>query len=136
MIASIYGLWTFKWSGSDGSAAFAFSHTSTPCTPGLASSSAYEPIASILPVCSQTQIGSGVPHQRSRESAQSTLFRRKSPKRPSRMCSGNHWIAALFLRNSSLNWLVRTNQLLRAYWMSGSSSDRGQNGYSCSIVSW
>jgi hypothetical protein len=41
---------------------------------------------------------SGVPQKRSRESAQSTLLRRKSPKRPSLMCSGQPvdlWLFAM-----------------------------------------
>ena len=71
---------------------------------------------------------SGVPQKRSRESAQSTLLRRKSPKRPSRMWSGSQLISALFASASALWSLVRTYQAGRAYWMSGSSSERTQKG--------
>jgi hypothetical protein len=46
-------------------------------------------------VSSLTQMLSGVPQKRSRDRAQSTLLRRKSPKRPSLMCSGSQWIAWL-----------------------------------------
>ena len=80
------------------------------------------------PVSSFTQTLSGVPQKRSRESAQSTLLRRKSPKRPSRMCSGSQWMRALFARHSWTCAVVRMYQAGRAYWISGSASERTQNG--------
>ena len=44
----------------------------------------------------QRQIGRGVPQNRSRESAQSTLFASHSPMRPSRMCAGCQSIVAFW----------------------------------------
>ena len=55
--------------------------------PANSESSASEPMQVTWPDA-QRQIGSGVPQNRSRESAQSTLFASHSPKRPSRMYPG------------------------------------------------
>ena len=53
-----------------------------------------------------------------------------------RMCSGSQLIWRLLASIRSLNSVVRMNQLLRGYWISGSSSARQQNGYSCRYCSW
>ncbi len=84
--------------------------------------------ASACSQASQIQMLSGVPQNRSRDSAQSTLLRRKSPKRPSLRCSGSQCTAWLLSSASRLRLVVRTNHAGRAYWMSGSSSARQQNG--------
>jgi hypothetical protein len=80
------------------------------------------------PSRSQTHTLSGVPHQRSRESAQSTLLAKKSPKRPSLMWSGSQCTAPLFAMARSMSFVVAMYQAGRAYWMSGSLSARQQNG--------
>ena len=59
----------------------------------------------------QRQIGRGVPQNRSRESAQSTLFANHSPKRPSRMWAGCQSMVAFSASIFSLNSLVATYQL-------------------------
>ena len=93
-----------------------------------ASSSSTEPIASIFPVSSLIQMGSGVPQKRSRESAQSTFVRRNSPKRPSLMCAGSQWTCWLFSMTRSISAVVLMNHERRAYWMSGSLIFRQQKG--------
>ena len=125
---SIHGLWMMRCSLSVGSAARArrkwskawglrFSISARLAGASLCSASA-----------SQIQTLSGVPHQRSRDSAQSTLFARKSPKRPSLMWSGSQCTARLFAMALSFRAVVRMYQAGRAYWMSGSESARQQNG--------
>ena len=44
------------------------------------------------------------------------------------MCSGSQLMLALLASMRSRNCVVRMNQLLRGYWISGSSSARQQNG--------
>ena len=126
---SIHGLWTMRCSLSVGvglpRAAWKWSKAR-----GLRASMAATLAGASLCSASLSQIQtlSGVPQQRSRESAQSTLLARKSPKRPSLMCSGSQWTARLFAIAWSLSAVVRMYQAGRAYWMSGSLSARQQKG--------
>ena len=133
--SSTQGLWTSR-SGSRSGRSSRARWKAAKASGFFASISATEAGASSRPVSSLIQMFSGVPQNRSRESAQSTLFRRKSPKRPSLMCSGSQCTAPLLASAASFRAVVRMNQAGRAYWMSGSSSDRQQKGYSCRIVSW
>lgn len=105
--SSIQGLWTMRCSFRLGSACFAARKASN-ARGFSASISATEAGASWCSSSfSQTHTLRGVPQKRSRESAQSTLFWRKSPKRPSWMCSGNQRTARLFSMALSLFCRVR-----------------------------
>ena len=53
------------------------------------------------------QTGSGVPQNRSRDSAQSTLFSSQLPKRPAWMCAGTHLIVSLSATMRRLYAVVR-----------------------------
>ncbi len=68
---------------------------------------------------SDTQMGSGVPQKRLRDSAQSTLFSSQPPKRPVPMPSGCQPMVWLSSTMRSLTAVVRTNQLLTGYCISG-----------------
>ncbi len=83
--------------------------------PAVWASSAYEPITVRWSSrASQIHTGSGVPQYRSREIAQSMLFTSHSPNRPDPISGGFQFTAALRAIISSLNAVVRTNQLVRA----------------------
>ncbi len=127
--ASIHGLWTMRSSDRPGSSAWA-ARKAAKASGLRASISAQEAGASWWPQTSHSQMLSGVPQKRSRDRAQSTLPARKSPKRPSRMCSGSQVTSWLFSMTWSMTEVVLMNQASRAYWMSGSLSLRQQNGYS------
>ena len=85
---------------------------STPETsvPASSDSSASEPTQRVWP-SSHRQTGSGVPQNRSRERAQSTLLASHSPIRPSRMCSGCQPIVWFWPTSSALRSDVRMYQL-------------------------
>ncbi len=130
---STHGLWTTRCSGRFGS--FAQAAAQSERHAGLRSSARSSlSSASSAPQASHCQIGSGVPHHRSRDSAQSTLLARKSPKRPSLMCSGSQKTCWLLAIASSIRSVVRMNQAGRANWISGSSEARQQKGYSWRTV--
>src|SRR3989304_6027861 len=76
----------------------------------LAFSSSMLPTHSWWPHSRQIQIGSGVPQNRSRESAQSMLFSSHSPNRPSPTSFGYQLIFLLFSINRSLKAVVRMYQ--------------------------
>ena len=57
---------------------------------------------------------SGVPQYRSRDNAQSTLLRKKSPNRPVPMFSGSQLTSALLASASLFRAVVRMNQAGRA----------------------
>eukprot|EP00966_Prymnesium_polylepis_P050916 1178815-Prymnesium_polylepis.1 len=57
----------------------------------------------------QVHTGSGVPHQRLRESAQSHAPRSQLPKRCSPTVDGTHATSALLLTSSSRSADIRTN---------------------------
>jgi hypothetical protein len=79
-------------------------------TPASSESSARDPTQTMWP-SSQRQMGSGVPQNRSRDSAQSTLLANHSPIRPSRMCSGCQPMVWFWAINSALCSEVRMYQL-------------------------
>src|SRR5262245_55127660 len=85
--SSIHGLCTIRCSESDGSFSAALLNAEN-ARGFFASISATDAGASMCWHFSHAQMLSGVPQKRSRESAQSTLPFKKSPKRPSLMCSG------------------------------------------------
>ncbi len=74
-------------------------------------SSATDPTHVSWPQSPQRQTGIGVPQNRSRLSAQSTLFSSQSPNRPCLMCSGCQVICSFSRSSESLIADVRANQV-------------------------
>ncbi len=133
--SSIHGLCTMRCSFSVGSASRAARKASNARGFSRSISAADAGATWCASSAEQIQTLSGVPQNRSRDSAQSTLFARKSPNRPLWMCSGSHRIAWLFAIAFWMLSRVRMYQAGRASWISGSSSARQQNGYSCRYFS-
>src|SRR5690242_3173152 len=91
------------------------SKSSPSVLPDRLASSSYEPIASACELSrSQTQIGSGVPQYRSRETAQSMLSVSQAPKRRDPVSGGCQSTRELRTSIESLNSVVRMNQEVRA----------------------
>ena len=94
--------------------------------PTFASSSAMEPTHSRCGSSTSrpssnvsTQMGSGVPQKRERDSAQSTLFSSHCPNRPVPMPSGCQLMVRFRSTIRSLTSVVRMNQLSTGYCISG-----------------
>ena len=77
--------------------------------PASRDSSASEPAQVACPD-GHSQIGSGVPQYRVRESAQSTLLRSHSPYRPSLIVGGCQFVFSFSASSRSLMAVVRMNQ--------------------------
>ena len=77
--------------------------------PASSLSSASEP-AQVRWFSPHSQIGSGVPQYRVRDSAQSTLLRSHSPYRPCLMVGGCQLVRSFSASNWSLIWVVRMYQ--------------------------
>ncbi len=79
--------------------------------PDRSASSATDPMHVSVPQSSQRHTGSGVPQNRSRDNAQSTLFSSQSPKRPCLMCSGCQPMVSFSRSSSALYADVRANHV-------------------------
>ncbi len=84
--------------------------TEATSRPASSESSASDPTHTVWPP-SQRQTGSGVPQNRSRDRAQSTLLASHSPIRPSRMWAGCQPIVWFWATRSDWRADVRTYQL-------------------------
>ena len=79
-------------------------------TPVRASSSAMEPTTTTSSPSSEIQMGSGVPQNRLRLTAQSRASRSQLAKRPTFTDSGTHAVLSLAASSRSLMASTRTNQ--------------------------
>ena len=77
--------------------------------PASSDSSASEP-TQVACSAGHSQIGSGVPQYRVRDSAQSTLFRSQSPYRPYLIVGGCQFVASFCASSSAAILVVAMNQ--------------------------